>query len=346
MCHRHTRFFVPWGSFMPFRPSGLLLLLFGVGVIPIAARAEPPDDPRHTLTIQLENDSTRMGSDNYYTSGERVAYTSPTGLLPGPLSALGRALLGEGRQRMGLEVSQHIFTPLRTHLSDPPPNDRPYAAVLMGTVSLIQDTDTSRTALALGLGIIGPGALGRNVQNGFHELIGQIQARGWGTQIPNQPVIQLTAERTWRIPLTSSGSALEVDILPSLTAGAGTFRIYAQAGGQIRIGQGLQSDFGAPRIRPGLTGTDAYAQTREFAWYLFAGADGQAVAWDETLDGLPFATSRHVGRSPLVGEFQAGLAVMVWGVRLTATHVLRTDEFRGQRNGLFQFSAISVSVKF
>jgi len=37
------------------------------------------DDPNSTLTIQIENDSTRSNSDDYYTSGERIAYTSPPG---------------------------------------------------------------------------------------------------------------------------------------------------------------------------------------------------------------------------------------------------------------------------
>ena len=78
-------------------------------------------------------------------------------------------------------------------------------------------------------------------------------------------------------------------------------------------------------------------QTRPFAWYVFAGVDGQAVAWDETLDGLPFATSRHVSRVPFVGEFQAGITLMAWGARFTAMQVLQSNEFRGQSNGLFQF---------
>jgi lipid A 3-O-deacylase len=331
---------------MPVRSLTLLLASVALGAVAsTVAAADPPEDPNHTITIQLENDSTRPGSDNYYTSGERVAYTSPTGRVPGPLASLGRMLLGDGQQRVAFEISQNIYTPLLDKLSNPPLNDRPYAAVLLGTVSLIQDTETTRTALALGLGMIGPAALGRNVQNGFHDLIGQAGAQGWGTQIPNQPVIQLTADRTWRIPLGGVGG-LEADALPSVTAGAGSFRIYAQAGGTVRFGQGLNSDFGAPRIRPGLTGTDAYVQTQPFVWYVFAGVDGQAVAWDETLDGLPFATSRHVTREPLVGEFQAGITMIAFGMRLTAMQVLQSNEFRGQRNGLFQFSSASISVKF
>ena len=330
---------------MPIRLSALLMTSILLGGAMAAASAAPLEDPRHTITFQLENDSTRTGSDDYYTSGGRIAYISPTGQVPEALASLGHLLPGGGQQRFALELSQNIFTPLNDKLANPPLNDRPYAAVLLGTISLIQDTDTTRTALALGLGVIGPGALGKQVQNGFHDLIGQGSIGGWSTQIPNQPVIQLTVDRTWRIPLGGI-SGLETDVLPSVSAGAGTFRIYGQAGGTLRLGQGLQSDFGAPRIRPGLTGTDAYTPTRPFAWYVFAGVDGQAVAWDETLDGLPFATSRHVSRVPFVGEFQAGFTLMAFGARFTAMQVLQSNEFRGQGNGLFQFTSASVSFKF
>jgi len=293
-----------------------------------AAAAQPLEDPNHTITIQLENDSSPHGTDMYYTSGERIGYTSPTGQLPGPLYALGRTLLGEGQQRFALDLSQYIFTPFDTSARNPSFNDRPYAGILMDTVSLIQDTATTRTALALGLGVIGPAALARDVQNGFHDLIHDSEANGWRTQAHNQPVVQLTAERTWRIDLAAA-NGIEVDSLPSLTLGAGTFRIYSQAGMQFRVGQGLKSDFGPPRMRPGLTGTDAYAATLPFAWYLFAVVDGQAVAWDETLDGEPFVNARHVSRIPLASEFQARLAMMFRGMRLTATHVIRSNEFRG-----------------
>lgn len=309
------------------------------------AAAQPLDDPNHTLTIQLENDSVPRRTDMYYTSGERLAYTSPTGWLPAPLSALGHDVLGEGQQRFALDFSQYIFTPFDTNSQNPPLKDRPYAGILLGTVSLIQDTDTTRTALALGLGVIGPAAMSRDVQNGFHDLIHDSEAHGWHTQAHNQPVVQLTADRTWRTDLIDA-HGLEVDALPALTVGAGTFRIYSQAGVQFRIGQGLKSDFGAPRMQPGLTGTDAYVATVPFAWYFFAGVDGQAVAWDETLDGEPFVNSRHVSRIPLVGEFQAGFALMFRGMRFTVTHVLQSNEFRGQTNGTFQFTSGAVSVKF
>jgi len=72
--------------------------------------------------------------------------------------------------------------------------------------------------------------MGEEVQNGFHQLIHDTTAKGWHQQLPNQPTVELTAERTWRLPLGQLGG-LETDALPSLTGAAGTFRTYAQAGG-------------------------------------------------------------------------------------------------------------------
>jgi len=316
-----------------------------VAMLATPAMADPPADPRHTLTIQLENDFLNPHSDKYYTNGFRIAYTSPTGQVPGFLASLGRSLFGAGQQRLAIELSQHLFTPLNNQVAYPPAGDRPYAAVLMATASLIQDTDHTRTALGLGLGMIGPAALGRQVQNLAHTILGDSKDQGWGTQIPNQPVIQLTAQRIWRTAPLSVGG-LQLDLLPTLGVGAGTFRIYGAAGAQVRLGQNLNVDFGVPRLRPGLTGTDAYHSAQPLAWYLFLGMEGQAVAWDETLDGTPFGASRHVTKNPLVGELQGGLSVIAWGWRFTAAHIVRSQEFKGQRDGAFQFSSFSVSTKF
>lgn len=314
-------------------------------VASVAGHAEPAPDPRHILTIQLENDGTNPGSDRYYTNGLRIAYTSPTDRVPGFLADFGHALLGPGQQRYGLELSQLIFTPTNTGVLDPSPTDRPYAGLLIGTLSLIHDTDHVRTTLALGVGVIGPLSLAQESQDFAHSVQGNRKSQGFNTQIPNQPVIQLTAERTWRMPVGAVGD-METDVLPAVAAGLGTFRIYGQAGGYIRFGQGLDSDFGAPRIRPGLGGADAYHATRPVAWYVFLGGNGQLVGWDETLDGTPFGASRNVTRKPVVAEAQAGVVVMAWGWRFTAAHVVRSREFTRQSGGVFQFSSFSVSTKF
>jgi hypothetical protein len=312
----------------------------------VAARAEPAPDPSTIITGQGENDSL-SGTDRNYTSGVRFGITLPTGVLPGFASDAGHFLWGEGQQRLAFDLSQNMFTPRVTQAVQPDPRDRPYAAILLGSASLIQDTDTTRNVISLGIGAIGPLALGQEAQNTVHRIIRAATAKGWAYQLPGQPVVQLTADRIWRLPITQPGSALEVDALPELTAGLGTWRTYAQAGVQFRVGQGLDSDFGAARIRPGMSGGDAFNATRPFAWYVFAGADAQAVAWDETLSGEPFASTRHVSAMPLVAELQAGVVVMVSNaVRASFTQVWQTHEFYGQYGHMFRFSSAALSVKF
>jgi hypothetical protein len=327
--------------------AGIALTVAAVFTSGVAARAElPPPDHSTIITGQVENDSL-SGTDRYYTSGVRLGITLPTGELPGFASDLGHSLWGEGQQRLSFDLTQNMFTPRVTQAAQPDPRDRPYAAILLGTTSLVQDDSNTRNIISLGLGAIGPPALGEEAQNSVHRIISAATAKGWSYQLPGQPVVQLTADRIWRLPITPPGSALEVDALPELTGGLGTWRIYAQAGVQMRMGQGLDADYGAARIRPGISGGDAFNTSRPFAWYVFAGADGQAVAWDETLNGEPFASTRHVSATPLVAELQAGLVVMVSNtMRVSFTQVWQTHEFYGQYGHMFRFSSAALSIKF
>ncbi len=311
----------------------------------------PPPDPATIITLQTENDLVGR-TDRNYTAGLRLGITLPSGLMPEIISDAGRAVLGDGRQRISLDLSQTLFTPKNTDLAIPNPSDRPYSAVLTGQLNLVHDTERARTILGLALGVLGPGAQGEQLQNGFHNLIREPTAKGWDYQIKNMPVVQLAGARIWRLPLlgetVTQGTlpGVEVDILPSIAGAVGSWRDYAQIGMQLRVGQGLGSDFGTSRISPGLTGADAYTPTRDFVWYGFIGADGQAVAWDATLDGNPYQSGPHVPREPFVGEMELGFTIIYSGIRFSYTHVLQTQEFRGQRGGLFQFGSFTIAARF
>ena len=316
--------------------------------LPARLAATPAQDTTSIVTIQVENDavSTQSGtSDRYYTAGQRLGFTSGTDAVPAFLERAGRAVWGDGVQRISLDLTQSIFTPRNTQTYNPSPQDRPYAAVLGLTGALIHDTDTRRTVLSVELGVLGPLAQGKEVQNGFHSLIGDTGNKGWATQLRNEPILQITPERTWRVPLGEAGP-VSFDMLPSLTVGVGNLRDYVQGGLVFRVGQGLGSDFGVSRIRPGIGGTDAYTPTQPFAWYVFAGGDVQAVAVDITLNGNTVASGRHAAPKWDVGEFTAGAAVMLYGVRVSYAQTLQTQEFRTQKSGLFSFGSLTASVRF
>ncbi len=313
----------------------------------VAAVGQPVEDKSSIWTLQDENASISAGkpTDRFYVNGLRLGWTSPTGFVPDFLKDLGQTLWGNGEQRVAIDVTQQIYTPAGTAAVVPSPFDRPYAGVLLGNFSLMSDADDSRSVLTLSLGVVGPGSGAQQLQNGFHGLIGQNNTNGWNSQIQNTPAIELLHERTWRLPL-GTVAGLETDALPALTIGVGDLRDYVQAGMTFRFGQGLGSDFGVPRFRPGLSGGDAFTPTRPFAWYVFGGVDGQAVGYDLLLSSSPFRGGPHVSTLWDVAEAQGGFAIMAYGMRLTVAYVAQTQEFKGQTGGLHQFGSAALSVRF
>jgi lipid A 3-O-deacylase len=318
-----------------------------------AQTALPPSDDGSIYTVRVENDTTG-NTDEYYSAGQQVGWTGPTGAVPDFIANAGHAVLGAGDQRLSIDISQSIFTPSDTQISPPDPNDRPYAATLLLTGQLIQDTELYRTRVGVQAGVLGPDAGGDIVQNGFHTIIGDTSNKGWAYQLDNRPEVNFFVGRTYRLPLLDlvslpflNAAPIGIDVLPDITGFVGTEEIYAQAGATLRIGQGLQDDYGAARILPGLGGGDAYNPDSGFAWYAFTGVDGQAVAYNTLLAGNSFSSSGpSVDTKHVVGEFEAGLAVIWHGVRISATNTWQSHEFTSQQGGWFDFGSLAVSARF
>ena len=289
--------------------AGAMSLLLAATAPALAQNA----DPDSIWTIRTENDAISTipgGSDHNYTAGNQIGWTSGTDAVPDFASSLSQTLWGDGTVRVGLGFSQQLYTPTNKTLSVPDPRDRPYAGYADLTGSLMHDTDNTRDYLALSLGVIGPLAQGSEAQNQVHRYLGDSLAMGWSHQLPNEAAVELIDQRTWRVPLASLGG-LETDLLPALAVGVGTVRDYGQAAVLVRIGHGLDHDFGPSRIRPGVSGGDAFKDSNEVSWYVFAGVNGQAVARDAFLDGDLFTASAHVHRIPWVGEMEGGLG-LIW----------------------------------
>jgi hypothetical protein len=334
---------------LPPRRAILPVLL---AALPFAAHAQsqsdtPPADPGGIVTIQIENDAFSIpGTDRYYTSGERLGYVTPTGDVPGFVANFGQTVFGPGTQRLEFDLQQTIFTPRDTQAYDPDPHDLPYSGDLALHTSLIQDSATTRSIAGVSVGVVGPAALGQSVQNGFHYIIGDTSNKGWHDQLHNEPTLDFSGGRIWRYDLASlGGGALAVQALPQASAQLGNTEIYAQAGAILRIGAGLDSDFGPAVIQPQMSGTDAYTPTQPFVWYVFGGAVGRVVGHELAVQGNDFQSSRGVALTPLQGDLEVGGAVIIYGIRLTATEVFETAEFHGEAPA-FQYGSIALSARF
>ncbi|HEX6979895.1 MAG TPA: lipid A deacylase LpxR family protein [Alphaproteobacteria bacterium] len=325
--------------------AALAIVVFAIS--PASAQAPKPLDTKGTFSLVIENDRF-TGQDRHYTNGIQASWLSGEDV-PDWIDRLGDAMpvfADDSRRRYGVEIGHLIFTPENTATTAPIPNDRPYAAWLYGGFGLTAATEDRLDRLVLTLGIVGPDAGGEFVQNEFHGLIGVDEAMGWDNQIRNEPTLNLFYERQWRW-LAESTDGFGFDAQPHLGVALGNVYTYAAAGLAFRFGRDLPADWGPPRVRPGLPGS-AYFQPRSgsgFGWYLFAGAEGRAVARDIFLDGNTWKDSPSVDKKPLVADLNAGLAITFDAVRLAYTFVYRTKEFDGQDEA-DKFASISVSFRW
>ena len=292
------------------------------------------------ITVLEENDSLFFNSDKHYTQGLRISDLHPVrapGFWNGSFDFLGSfapIFAPGGNRQESLFLGQSIFTPKNTQLSPPDPRDRPYAGWLYFGTSLLQETDKRMLEnFELGLGLVGPGALGEQVQNTFHQFIAAETAKGWGSQLQTEVGAVVSYERKLRLPVLGDND-FGLDIIPQVGATVGNIFTYADIGGLLRIGEGLGADYGPIRVRPSLSGADYFDESGlddGRAFYFFAGTQGRAVARNIFLDGNSFRASRSVPKKNLVGDLQAGFSAS-WSrsLRLDLSVILRSQEFRGQ----------------
>lgn len=323
------------------------------------ARAEqrvPVLDDKATWSFTLENDLF-AGTDKGYTNGFLFSWRSSSYNPPTWLAWIGshsRFLLPrDGALRWGLSFGQNIFTPSDIDRRIPDPRDRPYAGWLYGSfvVSAYADRSprvTEYGAFEIQVGVVGPSALGEQVQNNTHDFINVDRALGWDSQLKDEPGVNVILTRQWRINQPLDGEnpwGLAVGVVPSVTVSLGNVQTYASAGMLMRVGSNLYADFGPARIRPAPAGTGFFQPDGKWGWYLFAGFEGRGVGHDIFLDGNTWRDGPSVDKRPFLGEGVFGAALVMPWARLTYSHTFRTREFWGQQETP-EFGSVTLSVRF
>lgn len=318
--------------------------------------AERAPETKGALTLIGENDSLSSGADRNYTSGVKVEYVSPVGVLPKWARGFGdftRATTNTRPSFWGLGLGQSIYTPQDIAANPAPPDQHPYAGWLYAQVMIAAEENVVARPpdyidlFELEFGMVGPSAQGRQAQSGIHQLLGAPKPNGWDSQLHDEFAFAATVERRWRAAKVFDNLPfdLEMDATPGLAVTLGTLRTEAKAGASFRLGQHLADDYGPPRVRPALSGVGYFKASSAFSWYLFGGVDLRAVGRDLFLDGNTFRDSASVERKPYVADAQAGLAAQAGDWRLAYTYVIRTEEFVGQTTPQ-DFGSVALSWRF
>jgi lipid A 3-O-deacylase len=337
---------------MSYPRIAIAALLLGVASLPAAAQTtapqtNAPDTEKGAFSILFENDIF-YNSDHDYTNGVELGYTTAPNDTPDWASRFAHSLpffTKQGDVRTRYAIGQDIFTPRNLAAVNPPLTDRPYAGFLYGSMGVVADSGVHLDQLQLTLGVIGPDSLAENAQNFVHDVIKDREAKGWGTQLHNEPGFIINFERSYKVIKPQSFLGGTFDIEPHYGAAVGNVYDYVNLGAMARFGFNLPKDYGPTRIQPSLPGSDYFEPTAGFGAYAFAGVDGRAIARNLFLDGNTFESSRSVSKRNFVGDLTLGAAVTFDSFRLAFTHVIRSREYATQPANS-QFGAVDLTFRF
>lgn len=317
------------------------LALFGITACLFTASAQAG-----TLSLVVENDSVG-GTDRNYTNGLLLGYLFEDRSGPGFAYDLADKIWGEDEdspRHFSLALGHSIYTAESRTAVDLQPDEHPYAAWLYIQSGLIVSQKNYTDVLKLEIGVVGPAALGEEVQNNFHDIIGVERAEGWSNQLRNEPGLVTHFERTWSGWGYETEDGFGIRVNPHVGASLGNILIEARTGFTLSLGRYLDAQFPAARIEPGPALPPSQSKKRLY-WNVFMGMEGRAVAHNLFLDGSTFRDSHSVDRKVFTGDVHFGMTLGTGPVSGSFTYVVRAKEFETQTS-IQQYGSFTLSYHF
>ena len=143
---------------------------------------------------------------------------------------------------------------------------------------------------------------------------------------------RLTAEIALSAPSERTGLGFDVGIAPRVEITRDGQFATRRFGGEVRVGQNF----------------DKRGEESNSSWYLFAGADGEALVWEPDEQGGVAAGDMALRDKVTVGDVQAGVTIQRGMGQLSFSYIRREVEYRERNLGANEtedFAGISFTVK-
>lgn len=259
-------------------------------------------------------------------------------------------------QRERVALGHTFYTPEDKRASSLIESDRPYAALLYAKYEKVVPFSWERLdRYGIQVGLVGPGAGGKEVQKLFHKLISSTDPQGWDNQLNNEVVFSTYYHR--------HGYAIEPgkywDILYTYGIDAGTLRSSVSTSLTLRLsllGE-LPLDYSPDPIHIKQTVktslesvSDTPASTAETSTrkgntlFLFIQNKDAVVLNNIFLDGNTFQDSHSVEKEYLVSDINAGVYYEFSKWFASYVYTIRTREFEGQ-DSFHKFGSINIGKR-
>jgi lipid A 3-O-deacylase len=301
------------------------------------------------ISIYYENDTRGVGgpgSDQAYTSGLKFSYVYAESKIPDwardtveRYQLLDEKNPDDTKINLAVSLGHQMFTPKDLGATELIPDDRPYAGWLyLGFAANLKEKKSAHI-FEFDIGMVGPSALGRQIQNSVHDRIPKQRGMGWHNGLKDEPTLQFYYQKRFKIVESKN-----VDLLPFYGVALGNVNIGGHFGGMVRFGSDLLDDFGPSR--PSSNDGDSFIspmnidEPQKFSYYLFASARGNLVARNIFLDGNTFQDSHRVRKHLFNFDTEVGVCLQKLPFHLVWRVVMRSPEFQ-ERNGFIGFGSVN-----
>ncbi|MDB4902966.1 MAG: hypothetical protein JWQ63_2247 [Mucilaginibacter sp.] len=261
---------------------------------------------RNEIGVETDNDSYLLqGSDRYYTDGIFLYFRHALKVKASDSARLRNKVLG-------FEMGQKIFNPQSGSIyyngaDQPRLIDRPFAAYLyIGSTLNFLYKNESNLKIGAQIGVIGPDAFGRQIQNYVHDNFGFYHPSGWQYQINNEFELNLSAEYNRFI---IRGSWIDLSLASYANLGNGF--TGEGAGPMVRLGSFNQL-FNSVSTQSTTIANDVTNPLHKHELFFYYKPQVNYVAYDATIQGGLF--DNHSGleitrnKEPFIFSQQVGVA--------------------------------------
>ena len=243
---------------------------------------------------------------------------------------------------LDLEVGHKIYNPFSSHAPNPKTHDRPFAgyAYASGSMGYFLKNESIVKA-TVQVGILGPNALGEEVQSTFHKevLKAYFAVEGWDYQVKDE--IGLNLELAYQHLFYHSGNRL-LDISGSSAVQLGNTFSGVNAGLLFRFGNlnpFYESSYANSRIK----NKQGDNRRTPLELYLFTKPQLNFAAYDATIQGGLFRSDKGpvtFGIKNWVYSQQIGLNFGWWRLSAKAIVTLKTKEVESNARAYHYGSAV------
>ena len=275
-------------------------------------------------------------SDSNYTQGLRVDNTVKYQEAPEIEKFVGRNIPqfpfgthARTPDEITFALGQDFYTPNDKGTELPLPSQEPYAGWLYGKAGRLNRSQEYEVSTNIYAGIIGPGALGKEIQNGFHKIINDAPANGWRNQLHNEPGLYIEHIRRFLDVLKTYPSGLGYAFFTDSTYQLGNIHTELMLSKELQFGYNLQP----------------LKLNKDFTVYVFLIPSAHIVARNIFFDGNTWEKSQSVSTRNAVADVALGIGFEYMHWIISYTLDVSTRDYSEQPNKFHMYGQLLIEKK-